>query len=182
MKLSAASGICKPTLRFIIDALPRADGGAFAFSQERNIMATEKCERCDFSESELVCGLCKYPAEFTDAGAQAWGLSSLEVSFEVEDVEYPRTYEFRASLLDDGIMFETERLSCDSEEEADELLDAAWEGLSAMMGFDVDEVALDKGIGAADSLISPYGTVCYAIIPYDMALLVRGAFVRRRLA
>lgn len=179
MKLSADSGICKPTLRFIIDALPRADGGAFAFSQERNIMATEKCERCDFSESELVCGLFKHPAEFTDTGDQACGLSALEVSFEVGDLEYPRTYEFRASLEDDGIMFETERLCCDSEEEADELLDAAWEGLNAMMGFNVDEVALDKGTGAADSLISPYRAVRYATIPYDMALLVRRAFEKR---
>ena len=144
-------------------------------------MATENCERCDFGESELECGLCKQPAGFTDTGSQVYGLSALEVSFEVEDVEYRRTYEFRASLEDDGIMFETERLCCDSEEEADELLDAAWEGLNAMMGFDVDEVALDKGIGAADSLVSPYGTVSYVIIPYDMVLLVRGAFERRRL-
>ncbi len=145
-------------------------------------MATEKCERCDFSESELVCGLFKHPDEFTDTRDQACGLSALEVSFEVEDVEYLRSYEFRASLEDDGIMFETERLCCDSEEEADVLLDAAWEGLNAMMGFNVDEAALERGIGAADSLVSPYGTVSYVIIPYDMVLLVRGAFVRRRLA
>lgn len=143
-------------------------------------MSTEKCERCDFSESELVYGLFKHPAEFTDTGDQACGLSALEVSFEVEDVEYLRTYEFRASLQDDGIMFETERLCCDSEEEADVLLDAAWEGLNAMMGFNVDEAALERGIGAADALISPYGTVRYAIMPYGLALLMRRAFERKR--
>ena len=165
--------------RFITGAPPQAIGGAFCFSQERSIMATEKCERCEFGESKLLCRVCKHPAEFTDRSAQECGLAALEVSFKVEDVEYPWSYDFRASLEDDGIMFETNRLCCDDEEEADELLDAAWEGLNAMMGFDVDEVALDKGIGAADALISPYGAVRYAIIPYDMALPVRRAFEKR---
>lgn len=166
--------------RFIIGALPQAVGGAFGFSQERNIMATEKCKRCELGDGELVCAVCKHPVEFTEASAQECGLAALEISFEVEDVEYPRSYDFRASLEDDGIMFETNRLCCDDEEEADELLDAAWEGLNAMLGFDVDEVALDNGIGAADALISPYGTVRYARISYDMALLVRRAFEKRR--
>lgn len=143
-------------------------------------MATEKCEKRAFGVSELACGVRRHPVEFADKNAQACGLSALKVSIEVEDVEYPRTYELRASLEDLGIMFETERLCCDSEEEADELLDAAWEGLNAMMGFDVDETALEEGIGAADAFISPYGTVRYAIIPYDMTLLVRRAFERRR--
>lgn len=120
----------------------------------------------------------QFTDENTNESAQEYGMAALEVTFEVEDAEYPRMYDFKASLEDDGIMFETQRLCCDSDAEADELLDAAWEGLNALLGFDVDEVALEKGIGAADAIIGPYGTVRYAIIPYDMALLVRRAFER----
>ena len=103
---------------------------------------------------------------------------NFEMSVVVREPLYGRRYEFRASIEDGGIMLcvPYDYHGCDVEFiDPDEANDEAWEALDAMLGFDVRKAAVETGIGGSVPPLSVLGAVSYAVLPFEMALLVRRA-------
>ena len=109
-------------------------------------------------------------------------LQPVEEGFEmpvvVREPLYGRRYEFRASIEDQGIMLcvPYDYHGCDAEFiDPDEANEEAWEALDALLGFDVRKAAVETGIGGSVPPVSMLGAVSYAVLPFEMALLVRRA-------
>ncbi len=102
----------------------------------------------------------------------------VEIPVEVREPLYGRRYEFRASIEDEGIMLFVpyDYHGCCAEFiDPDEANEEAWEALDALLGFDVREAAIETGIGGSVPPLSGLGAVSYAVVPFEMALLVRRA-------
>ena len=139
-------------------------------------MATEGCFKCQYNDTEITCLVCKLPVEIDD-GMAILGDSpeALEMTVKVQEPLYGEEYEFVASLEDDGIMFATPFDWHDVDGDNEQRNEDAWAGLDAFLGINVRESAIDSGIGASVPGIGCYPAVSYAVLPYDMALLVRRA-------
>ena len=139
-------------------------------------MATERCFKCQCNDTEITCLVCKLPVEIDD-GVAILGESpeTLEMTVKVQEPLYGEEYEFVASVEDDGIMFATPFDWHDVDGDNEQRNEDAWAGLDALLGINVRESAIDCGIGASVPGIGCYPAVSYAVLPYDMALLVRRA-------
>ena len=109
-------------------------------------------------------------------------LQPVEDNFEmpvvVREPLYGRRYEFRASIEDEGIMLcvPYDYHGCDAEFiDPDEANDEAWEALDALLGFDVRKAAVETGVGGGVPPLTVPSAVSYAVLPFEMALLVRRA-------
>ena len=109
-------------------------------------------------------------------------LQPVEEGFEmpvvVREPLYVRRYEFRASIEDGGIMLcvPYDFHGCDAEFiDPDEANDEAWEALDDLLGFDVRKAAVETGISGSLPPLPVLGAASYAVLPFEMALLVRRA-------
>ena len=139
-------------------------------------MATERCFKCQCSDTEITCLVCRLPVKIGD-GVAILGDSpeTLEITMKVQEPLYGEEYEFVASVEDDGIMFATPFDWHDVDGDCEDRNEDAWAALDALLGINVRESAIDSGIGASVPGIGCYPAVSYAVLPYDMALLVRRA-------
>ena len=101
-----------------------------------------------------------------------------EVPVVVREPMYGRRYEFSASIEDEGIMLfvEYDYHGCYAEFiDPNEANEEAWEALDDLLGFDVRKAAVETGISGSLPPLPVLGAVSYAVLPFEMALLVRRA-------
>ena len=139
-------------------------------------MATERYHECKYGGTDMNCPVCRQPVEIEDRSAILGDSpETLEVTVKVQEPLYGEEFEFVASLEDEGIMFATGYDWHNVDGRPVERDEDAWAGLDALLGINVRESAIESGIGASVPGIGCYPAVSYAVLPYDLALLVRRA-------
>ena len=166
-------------------------------------MTSQRCEICVYGgeNSEIVCVNCRltapagfpfdlgpdvegWPLDEQELDAQAYASAALddvaEVALRVQDPVSGISYDFRVSIEDEGVMFcrEYGGPNC-VEQDPSEENESAWAALDAVMGFDVRVGAVDKGIGSTSPPFMAALTVAYAVLPFELALLISRRLGRR---
>lgn len=146
-------------------------------------MATEMCFECRYEGAGVVCMVCNKPVEIEDRMMKEDKNGTIsEVKVKVKEPLCGAEFEFTASVEDEGIMFATpydyRNMDANYAGDCEERNEDAWAALDDWLGFDVGEIAVESGIGAS----APFGSCCpaiaYAILPFELALLIRRAVER----
>ena len=136
-------------------------------------MATQRCdEKCVYYEAGPICARCGNPRVLHLRQTPAEGLEIIEVKLQVVEPLSGKTYRFTASVEDEGILFCTDY---DGDEDGELRNEEAWAALDCRLGLNVREAAVDSGIGSGSPFALGQPVVSFAILPYDMAILVREA-------
>ena len=132
-------------------------------------MATARCFKCQYNDTEITCPVCELLVEIDD-GVAILGDSpeTLEITVKVREPLYGEEYEFVASVEDDGIMFATPFDWHDVDGDCEERNEDAWAALDCRLGFDVRGSALESGIGASAPFGSSYPAVSFAVLPFHL--------------
>ena len=137
-------------------------------------MATQRCEdKCVYYEAGVICARCGRPIVMHYQAGPESGLEVLEIKLQVVEPHSGKAYKFTASLEDDGILFVTDY---NGEDDGEIRNEEAWAALDCRLGFDVRDAAIESGIGSGSPFVLGRPVVSFAMLPYDMAPLVRLAF------
>ena len=140
-------------------------------------MATQRCdEKCVYYQAGVICARCGNPRALHLQRTPAEGLEILEVKVQVVDPLSGEAYRFTASTEDEGILFCTEY---DGGADGEVRNEEAWAALDCRLGFNVRGAASESGIGSGSPFALGQPVVSFAVLPYEMAVLVREAFKDR---
>ncbi len=154
-------------------------------TKEKERVETKVCSlrRYELLGMQVICVRCENPTE-ENLMTQPFHRNAFEATGLTVRVTEPlcgEVFEFQVSVEDDGILLSTgydsdcDIRGCDPDQRDDD----AWAAMDAALGFDVREVALDKGIGADWPPLSGLGAVSFALVPYEYAILIRNGLKGR---
>ena len=142
----------------------------------RRIMTTQ-CVECEYEVGNrcVRCGSPEFAKPLFDADALSIEMGAAPIEREGLEITLKvGGFEFKVSLEDEGIMFSTPYdYHGDGPEDPKEMDEEAWAELDALLGFDARQSAVDRGVGGAWPPMCGLSAVSYAVVPYEMALLVR---------